>query len=137
MAASCERRAATRCVLPCCPFCPQSTASSSHVTARPCLTAPLRHSCLPLFPSRKHGHAQRCKGAAPYTHSISLQHSAHTVCCQFPSTPYEDPGQMPKSIPHVDEVGTTSAPLKSASFFIGAYCKDYNGPFVLRLADSD
>lgn len=25
------------------------------------------------------------------------------------------------------ELGVTSAPLKSAAFFIGAYCKDYNG----------
>jgi NADH dehydrogenase (ubiquinone) 1 alpha subcomplex subunit 8 len=36
---------------------------------------------------------------------------------------------MPSNIPHVDEVGATSAPLKSAAFFIGAYCKDYNGSF--------
>ena len=41
---------------------------------------------------------------------------------------------MPSDIPHVDEVGATSAPLKSAAFFIGAYCKDYNGSFrsILR-----
>lgn len=36
---------------------------------------------------------------------------------------------MPSDIPHVDEVGATSAPLKSAAFFIGAYCKDFNGSF--------
>lgn len=41
--------------------------------------------------------------------------------------PYSDPNPMPKSVPHVDELGTTSAPLKSASFFIGDYCKEYNG----------
>ena len=29
--------------------------------------------------------------------------------------------------PHVDEIGVTSAPLKSASFFFGSYCKEYNG----------
>ena len=41
---------------------------------------------------------------------------------------------IPSDIPHVDEVGATSAPLKSAAFFIGAYCKDYNGSFrsILR-----
>lgn len=41
---------------------------------------------------------------------------------------------MPSDIPHVDEVGATSAPLKSAAFFIGAYCKDFNGSFrsILR-----
>lgn len=34
---------------------------------------------------------------------------------------------MPSSVPHVDELGVTSAPLKSASFFLGEYCKPYNG----------
>lgn len=34
---------------------------------------------------------------------------------------------MPAGVPKVDELGTTSAPLKSASFFIGEYCKPYNG----------
>ncbi|KAG6861982.1 hypothetical protein C0995_009166 [Termitomyces sp. Mi166 len=34
---------------------------------------------------------------------------------------------MPAHIPKVAEVGATSAPLKSAAFFIGAYCKEYNG----------
>ena len=42
-------------------------------------------------------------------------------------TPYTDPTPLPASIPTVQEVGVTSAPLKSAAFFIGAYCKDYNG----------
>jgi NADH dehydrogenase (ubiquinone) 1 alpha subcomplex subunit 8 len=41
--------------------------------------------------------------------------------------PYVDPTPLPKNVPQVDEVGTTSAPLKSAAFFIGAHCKDYNG----------
>ncbi|KAF4619573.1 hypothetical protein D9613_004794 [Agrocybe pediades] len=38
---------------------------------------------------------------------------------------------MPANIPHVDEVGATSGPLKSAAFFIGAYCKEYNEDFML------
>ena len=41
--------------------------------------------------------------------------------------PYVDPTPLPAHIPKVQELGTTSAPLKSAAFFIGAYCKDYNG----------
>ena len=44
----------------------------------------------------------------------------------FP-TKYVDPTPMPASVPHVEEVGATSAPLKSAAFFLGAYCKEYNG----------
>jgi NADH dehydrogenase (ubiquinone) 1 alpha subcomplex subunit 8 len=42
---------------------------------------------------------------------------------------------MPASVPHVEEVGATSAPLKSAAFFLGAYCKEYNGSFVSVLQD--
>jgi len=44
----------------------------------------------------------------------------------FP-TQYVDPTPMPPHVPHVEEVGATSAPLKSAAFFLGAYCKEYNG----------
>ena len=40
---------------------------------------------------------------------------------------------MPPDIPHVDEVGATSAPLKSAAFFIGAYCKEFNGTFLVQV----
>ena len=50
--------------------------------------------------------------------------------------PFREPAPLPTSIPKVDEVGATSAPLKSAAFFIGAYCKEFNGGldtlFILR-----
>ena len=45
----------------------------------------------------------------------------------FVDTPYTDPNPLPSTVPHVDELGVTSAPLKSASFFIGQHCKDVNG----------
>jgi NADH dehydrogenase (ubiquinone) 1 alpha subcomplex subunit 8 len=38
---------------------------------------------------------------------------------------------LPESVPKVEEVGATSAPLKSASFFIGQYCREYNDDFML------
>jgi hypothetical protein len=41
--------------------------------------------------------------------------------------PFREPAPLPASIPKVNEVGATSAPLKSAAFFIGAYCKEFNG----------
>jgi hypothetical protein len=41
--------------------------------------------------------------------------------------PYTDPTPLPDSVPKVAELGTTSAPLKSAAFFIGAFCRQYNG----------
>ncbi|OAV94637.1 hypothetical protein PTTG_05155, partial [Puccinia triticina 1-1 BBBD Race 1] len=34
---------------------------------------------------------------------------------------------MPNEVPKVDELGVSSAPLKSASFYIGTFCKPYSG----------
>ena len=48
-----------------------------------------------------------------------------------PSNAYHDPTPMPANVPKVNELGTTSAPLQSAAFFIGAYCKEYNGVFPI------
>lgn len=45
------------------------------------------------------------------------------------SKPYKEPAPLPEHIPKIQELGTTSAPLKSAAFFIGAHCKEYNGEF--------
>lgn len=47
---------------------------------------------------------------------------------------YIDPNPLPSSVPPVDELGATSAPLKSASFFIGQHCKDVNGAFPSPIA---
>ncbi|KAG8745541.1 hypothetical protein FRC10_007719 [Ceratobasidium sp. 414] len=52
------------------------------------------------------------------------------------TAPYIDPTPLPPAIPHVDELGVTSAPLKSAAFFIGAHCKDYNDDFMLCKQES-
>ncbi|CAG8981461.1 hypothetical protein HYALB_00003031 [Hymenoscyphus albidus] len=41
-----------------------------------------------------------------------------------------DSTPLPKEIPAVEELGASSAPLLSASFFIGARCKDYNDDFM-------
>ena len=43
------------------------------------------------------------------------------------SHPFREPAPLPASIPKVNELGATSAPLKSAAFFIGAYCKEFSG----------
>lgn len=37
---------------------------------------------------------------------------------------------MPAHIPKVQEIGTSSAPLLSASFYIGARCRDYNDDYM-------
>ncbi|KAK4048063.1 ndufa8, NADH-ubiquinone oxidoreductase complex I 19kd subunit [Microbotryomycetes sp. JL221] len=54
---------------------------------------------------------------------------------KFPSKDYVDPTPMPKDVPHVDELGVTSAPLKTASFFIGQHCQKYNEDFMLCKAE--
>jgi len=54
---------------------------------------------------------------------------------QWSERPYSDPTPLPDNVPRVQELGTTSAPLKSAAFFIGAYCKDYNDDFMLCKAE--
>lgn len=41
-----------------------------------------------------------------------------------------DTTPMPDHIPKVDEIGTTSAPLLSASYFIGDRCKAYNDDYM-------
>ncbi|KAI0475992.1 NADH dehydrogenase, alpha subcomplex, subunit 8 [Xylariaceae sp. FL0804] len=41
-----------------------------------------------------------------------------------------DTTPLPDSIPKVKEVGATSAPLLSASFFIGARCRPYNDDYM-------
>lgn len=46
--------------------------------------------------------------------------------------PYRDPTPLPADVPKVKELGVTSAPLKSAAFFLGAFCKDYNGACYLE-----
>lgn len=52
---------------------------------------------------------------------------------------YSDPNPLPSNVPHVDELGVTSAPLKSASFFIGQHCKEVNGRLsiwqIVRVSD--
>ena len=67
---------------------------------------------------------------------IILVSTSFTMASPFqdtssPSNAYHDPTPMPANVPKVNELGTTSAPLKSAAFFIGAYCKEYNGVFPI------
>lgn len=44
-----------------------------------------------------------------------------------PPASVSEPLPLPNELPKVAELGVTSGPLKSAAFFLGAYCKDYNG----------
>ena len=47
-----------------------------------------------------------------------------------------DPTPMPPTVPHVDEVGCTSAPLESMAFHFNAHCAEYSQDFVLCKKES-
>ncbi|GAM83607.1 hypothetical protein ANO11243_015950 [Dothideomycetidae sp. 11243] len=47
-----------------------------------------------------------------------------------------DTTPLPDSIPKVDEIGASSAPLLSASFFIGARCRAYNDDYMKCKTDA-
>ena len=47
-----------------------------------------------------------------------------------------DTTPLPDSIPKVQELGVSSAPLLSASFFIGARCRDYNDDYMKCKTDN-
>ncbi|KUI74479.1 hypothetical protein VM1G_10147 [Cytospora mali] len=55
---------------------------------------------------------------------------------QFNNQHLVDTTPLPDSIPKVKELGASSAPLLSASFFIGARCKDYNDDFMKCKTDN-
>lgn len=54
-----------------------------------------------------------------------------------PSFKYVEFSDDAAPVSDVDEVGATSAPLASASYFIGARCKPYNDDFMLCKKDAN
>jgi len=62
---------------------------------------------------------------------IQTQSSEQTlICYSFNQELLVDTTPMPSHIPKVTEIGASSAPLMSASFFIGARCKAYNDDYM-------
>ena len=51
--------------------------------------------------------------------------------CRFNQQALIDTTPLPDDIPKVKELGASSAPLLSASFFIGARCKAYNDDYMM------
>jgi hypothetical protein len=54
----------------------------------------------------------------------------HVFRTSFNQQVLVDTTPLPDSIPKVKELGASSAPLLSASFFIGARCRDYNDDYM-------
>ncbi|MCJ1483021.1 hypothetical protein MMC06_003187 [Schaereria dolodes] len=50
---------------------------------------------------------------------------------QFNQKVLIDTTPLPDSIPKVPEIGSSSAPLLSAAYFIGARCKPFNDDFMV------
>ncbi|KAI9800428.1 MAG: hypothetical protein M1833_003314 [Piccolia ochrophora] len=48
-----------------------------------------------------------------------------------------DTTPLPEHIPKVEEIGTSSAPLLSAAYFIGARCKAYNDDYMVCKTESN
>ncbi|PVV01365.1 hypothetical protein BB560_004215 [Smittium megazygosporum] len=54
-----------------------------------------------------------------------------------PHKQWVDPTPMPESVPAVDEIGASSAPLKSLAFFFGSVCKEYNEDYMLCRSENN
>ena len=65
-----------------------------------------------------------------FSSPIALPGLAIADLIRFNQSVLIDTTPLPDSIPSVPEVGASSAPLLSASFFIGARCRQYNDDFM-------
>lgn len=72
----------------------------------------------------------------PGTRFTTVGRQMLRLTCRFSSSVLLDTTPMPADIPTVQEIGATSAPLLSASYFIGARCRPYNDDFMQCKAES-
>jgi hypothetical protein len=79
---------------------------------------------------------------APQAHNVVASAPVHLSPCicvnvrvltptSFNQQALIDTTPLPDDIPKVKELGASSAPLLSASFFIGARCKPYNDDYMM------
>ncbi len=113
-----------------------SNSLSSLNRQQPC---PNRHNGSPKAgvrsPSLPRVVAGQLNGLAPFP----PRHQAATlanVSRSFNQQVLYDTTPLPDSIPKVKELGVSSAPLLSASFFIGARCREYNDDFMQCKTDN-
>lgn len=62
--------------------------------------------------------------------------SAANALYRFSQDVLIDTTPLPDDIPKVAEIGATSAPLLSASYFIGARCRPYNDDYMQCKTDA-
>jgi hypothetical protein len=70
------------------------------------------------------------RGEKPSKYRYSSNHSTAKFGIRFNQKVLIDPTPMPDHIPKVEEIGASSAPLMSASYFIGARCRPYNDDYM-------
>jgi hypothetical protein len=82
---------------------------------------------LPLAP-----HTHNVVASAQVNHSLYLHGEILVLTYRrFNQQALIDTTPLPDDIPKVKELGASSAPLLSASFFIGARCKAYNDDYMM------
>jgi hypothetical protein len=78
-----------------------------------------------------------CRRASPGIYFYKLFHELRwLIAPRFNQQALIDTTPLPDDIPKVQELGASSAPLLSASYFIGARCKDYNDDYMMCKTDS-
>lgn len=79
-----------------------------------------------------------CRRVSQGTRILSLLTQLHRLIGRrFNQQALIDTTPLPDDIPKVQELGASSAPLLSASFFIGARCKDYNDDYMMCKTESN
>ena len=118
---------ANRLFPPTSPTAPDGPHILDHLSAS---TYPLRPPATPPpWPPASPGTSQAYSTISAYTDPpFPLSFNQHVL---IDTTP------MPAHIPKVDEIGASSAPLMSASYFIGARCKAYNDDFMKCKTESN
>lgn len=77
-------------------------------------------------------HSQHVRASAQVNlYPSSIHHVSKLIERRFQQQVLIDTTPLPADIPKVQELGASSAPLLSASYFIGARCKDYNDDYMM------
>lgn len=80
----------------------------------------------------------RCRRVSPGTMRTSpLRRLPKLIACRFNQQALIDTTPLPDDIPKVKELGASSAPLLSASYFIGARCQAYNDDYMMCKTESN
>lgn len=79
-----------------------------------------------------------CRPASRGMHLLELSPACpELIERRFNQQALYDTTPLPDDIPKVKELGASSAPLLSASFFIGARCKAYNDDYMMCKVESN